>query len=174
MADKKGLEEVLKSARERIETEQRQRQEEKAKYEKKVKEFWGSENNLYEEKGKLYFEILAWRDEFVLSPQCTEIFKLLKIGRSYAPSLTIFGSSSGHEMDGDNYGYWSKVILEENRELQYVGGYKMGSNKKIKLEKDPTIAKSFTHEYLCRFHDSLYSNEVYERIKEEIEQLARL
>lgn len=175
MEDKKGrlgLEEVIKSAREKIEQKQNQKKKEQAKYDQRVNEFWENEHNLYEQKKVLYSEILMWRDQFVVSQQCTEIFDLWK--SSHRSFLIIFGGRWGHKMDGDAYGCWSRVILDKEGKLEYQSGYKwMGINETITLKKDPEITQKLTYQYLQRFHDCLHSDEVYERIKEEVKSVVR-
>ena len=90
-----------------------EREQEKGRRIKNIKQkFLNNEEQLLEEKIELYQGILQWRDDLVASEQFEKISGFI-YEKGYG-RIILYGSSWGHEMDGDSRGCWSRLNLEKS------------------------------------------------------------
>lgn len=115
------------------------------------------------EKLKLHREIRKWADEFV----GTDIFHNLL---DYYDKIEIFGGEWGHEIDGDSYGCWSYINIEEYGRLEYNAGYKwMGVSTRFLI--DESSIQRLNYKYLKDLYEFLNSGDVYGHLKRGVEEM---
>ena len=141
----------------------RERREELAEKEKRTA-YKAREAKLLPKKIELYEKIIAWRDEFSKTEQFKKVFRVLE--------QTIIFNNGWASSEGNNFGGWSRLLLERNGRLTYEEGYKwIGVRSSFELTSNAEKESPFfSHKYLSELYDSIKSGEVYHTIAAELKE----
>lgn len=113
------------------------------------------------EKSRIYENIQSWALKFVQTNTFKELIDLTDVVR-------IYGGGWGHAIpNGDGYGCWSYVTLNQEAVMWYQAGYKwMGISKGFAID-DLTI-EDLNIEYVKDLHVSITSVRVYDYIRDDL------
>lgn len=160
----KELNKTIEREKQKLKKERQREIVEERKEKERTKKHKQQEKGSRSEKLKLLDKINAWKNEFIKTSAFRETLRLLE-----DDSVIIFYSSWGHVPECNDGGFWSRVHLYKDGNLEYKSGYKwMGFRECFFLTKDNVDRINCS--YLKKLYKTIKSKEVYKTIKREIEE----
>ncbi len=135
---------------------------------KKGKKAFELEEKLKDKKIRIANDIFKWAREF---SQTGHYNRLVKISMPYIAlekGVYVYGGGWGHKTPKyDDDGCWSRVYLEPNGSLYYVGGYKwFPSDSRFRIHNPDSLAERLNYDYLSGFRNEIKSGKIYGTIKD--------